>query len=209
MLTERGQTFFAQSVAQEDPQRDLLGVFRGENLAEMSPSRTNCGDDLYTQGCISCGAHTRIYHRCLMQACQDPATGSNNKDGVVDGLVSSSSTSTSTGKRKRQPEYRNGDKWAMAKTNVPPSYVSAIQRAEEWVSKNIELKPSFFDLVKDQVGKQGGGKLGAVLIPSVLYKSSGLEQAFSKKKEQRPALEGLDPKSLVLSIVDAANEAIL
>jgi ubiquitin C-terminal hydrolase len=93
----------------------------------------------------------------------DPATVSSNKDGVVDGLVSSSSASTSTGKRKRQPEHRNGDKWAKAKTNVPPSYVSAIQRAEEWVSENIELKPSFFDLVKDQVGKQGGGKLGAVL----------------------------------------------
>jgi hypothetical protein len=42
-----------------------------------------------------------------------------------------------------------------------------------------------------------------------LYKSSGLEQAFFKKKEQRPTLEGLDPKALVLPIVDAANEAIL
>jgi len=42
-----------------------------------------------------------------------------------------------------------------------------------------------------------------------LYKSSGLEQAFFKKKEQRPTWEGLDPKALVLPIVHAANEAIL
>eukprot|EP00978_Attheya_sp_CCMP212_P026032 scaffold84877_cov56-Attheya_sp.AAC.3 len=177
----------------------------------------------------------------------------------------------STGKRKRQPEYRNGDKWAKAKTNVPPSYVSAIQRAEEWVSENIELKPSFFVLARrrskfrqwyvslrafvrslshsftrslnglsfttyhdfvvfhishlpvsifcilftkykaDDDIQGGAGKYKQCVIQFLcqLYKSSCLEQAFFKKKDQHPALEGLDPKALVLPIVDAANEAIL
>jgi len=59
-------------------------------------------------------------------------------------------------RRKRPPPaFENGEDWARAKTNIPPSLMGIFRKAQEMVADDIQLSPAYFKIISEEAAKEG------------------------------------------------------
>eukprot|EP00542_Grammatophora_oceanica_P010580 CAMPEP_0194036346 /NCGR_PEP_ID=MMETSP0009_2-20130614/8685_1 /TAXON_ID=210454 /ORGANISM="Grammatophora oceanica, Strain CCMP 410" /LENGTH=637 /DNA_ID=CAMNT_0038678049 /DNA_START=96 /DNA_END=2009 /DNA_ORIENTATION=+ len=54
-----------------------------------------------------------------------------------------------------EPHYEDVEEWARLKTRIPPSVRGIFHRAEDCISKRVELPPSFCKLIKEEAERDG------------------------------------------------------
>jgi ubiquitin C-terminal hydrolase len=62
-------------------------------------------------------------------------------------------TSKPESRKRKAPDYANGEDWARAKTNLPEHLISKFKDVEQIVSEFVQFKPEFFKLIADQASK--------------------------------------------------------
>mmetsp|Transcript_1565 Transcript_1565/g.4678 ORF Transcript_1565/g.4678 Transcript_1565/m.4678 type:complete len:730 (-) Transcript_1565:352-2541(-) len=79
-----------------------------------------------------------------------PSSNSNNNQNNI-----STNTSNHNNSRKRKaPEYTNGEDWARAKTTLPDTIMSKFREVETIISEYVQFKPEFFKFLADQASRR-------------------------------------------------------
>ena len=56
-------------------------------------------------------------------------------------------------RKRKAPDYANGEDWARAKTDLPEHLIGKFKDVEQIVSEFVRFKPEFFKLIADQASK--------------------------------------------------------
>jgi hypothetical protein len=56
-------------------------------------------------------------------------------------------------RKRKAPDYANGEDWARAKTDLPEHLIGKFKDVEQIVSEFVQFKPEFFKLIADQASK--------------------------------------------------------
>lgn len=87
----------------------------------------------------------------------DPAKAEENASVAASSLVSSVRTSSS--RKRKAPNFVNGEEWARERTTLPKQVRSRFQEIEQTISEYVRFKPEFFKLLTEQANKRGA-KIG-------------------------------------------------
>ena len=74
-----------------------------------------------------------------------------------------------------EPEFKNGEEWARAKTKLPPKAASSIQRIDEILADNIELTTEHFQSLTEEAKRAEGDGPAVVSGESVLPSKRSIE----------------------------------
>lgn len=97
-------------------------------------------------------------------------------DNALASAESAKNAGSILGKRQLvEPEFKNGEEWARAKTKLPPKAASSIQRIDEILADNIELTTEHFQSLTEEAKRAEGDGPAVVSGESVLPSKRSIE----------------------------------
>lgn len=78
-------------------------------------------------------------------------------------------------KRRRVSDYRDGVEWARARTNVPPHFISIMNKIQELIAGEVQLTPEFFRLLTEAAsGERSKDKRSTTALPEAVTNVQGI-----------------------------------